>query len=332
MQVLRADEADDAVDQERVERPGHAVGPGLQRELIDAVVRPGRQGAALARSRSTSPGRRPRPRRGCGGARRTRSRPSRSSARLMPKLALAASVPATDWNSRSTGAPRSSAASWVRDVGQAARLRRDRVARRSAGRGRGGSRRSISTDSAAGLTPITASPQPKSRPSTAESRMPPRSSAGWFGWTRTPSTPRSPIVLRQRVTTRTLLAARTRSLLLISLATAAATSGVIARCSRRELGLAASRRRAGTRGTRRRSGRAIGAKAVAVERVEDQPADLVVVGVDQRVVDDLAERHVGQDQLGRDPLALRPRGDARRAGRPTSPRSPWRRPRAGRRR
>ena len=33
-----------------------------------------------------------------------------------------------------------------------------------------------------------------------------------------PSTPRSPIVLRQRVTLRILLAARTRSLLLISLA------------------------------------------------------------------------------------------------------------------
>ena len=57
--------------------------------------------------------------------------------------------------------------------------------------------------------------------------MPPRSSRGWFGWTRTPSTPRWPIVLRQRVTTRILLAASTRSLLLISLAAAAATSGVI---------------------------------------------------------------------------------------------------------
>ena len=82
-----------------------------------------------------------------------------------------------------------------------------------------------STDSAAGFTPITASPQPKSSPSAAESRMPPMSSLGWLGWMRMPSTPRWPIVLRQRVTTRTLLAARTRSLLLISLATAAATSG-----------------------------------------------------------------------------------------------------------
>ena len=41
----------------------------------------------------------------------------------------------------------------------------------------------VSTDSPTGLTPITASPQPNSRPSTAEKRIPPRSSAGWFGWT-----------------------------------------------------------------------------------------------------------------------------------------------------
>ena len=47
-EVLRADEADHAVDQERVERAGHAVGPGFERELIDAVMRLGRQGAALA--------------------------------------------------------------------------------------------------------------------------------------------------------------------------------------------------------------------------------------------------------------------------------------------
>ena len=32
---------DDAFDQERFQRPGHAVGPRLQRHLIDAVVRVG---------------------------------------------------------------------------------------------------------------------------------------------------------------------------------------------------------------------------------------------------------------------------------------------------
>ena len=49
VQVLRPDEADHAVDQERVERPGHAVGPGLERELVDAVMRAGRKGTALPR-------------------------------------------------------------------------------------------------------------------------------------------------------------------------------------------------------------------------------------------------------------------------------------------
>ena len=46
-EVLRPDEADHAVDQERVERPGHAVGSGLERELVDAVVSAGREGTPL---------------------------------------------------------------------------------------------------------------------------------------------------------------------------------------------------------------------------------------------------------------------------------------------
>ena len=44
-----------------------------------------------------------------------------------------------------------------------------------------------------------------------------------------PSTPRSPMVLRQRVTLRIFAAARTRSLLLMIFASAAAISGMIAR-------------------------------------------------------------------------------------------------------
>src|SRR5438094_138423 len=48
VQILRADEADDAVDEERVERTGDAIGAGLERQLIDAVVRLGRQSAPLA--------------------------------------------------------------------------------------------------------------------------------------------------------------------------------------------------------------------------------------------------------------------------------------------
>ena len=52
----------------------------------------------------------------------------------------------------------------------------------------------------------------------------------------------------------------------------------------------------------------IGAKASRSMRLEDQPADLIGVGIDQRMVDDLSERQLGQDELGGDALALGPRG------------------------
>ena len=48
VQIFRADEADHAVDQERIERARHAVGARLQRQLIDSVMRLGRERAALA--------------------------------------------------------------------------------------------------------------------------------------------------------------------------------------------------------------------------------------------------------------------------------------------
>ena len=56
--------------------------------------------------------------------------------------------------------------------------------------------------------------------------MPAGASAGWLGCSRTASVPGRPIVLRKRVTTRTLLAARIRSWLRISLLVAATISGV----------------------------------------------------------------------------------------------------------
>ena len=229
----------------------------------------------------------------------------------MPKLRLAASVPAIDWKSRSTGAPASRQASWVvmwarqqawvgiaKYVDQPVQALEDRARRPS-------------TDSAAGLTPITASPQPKSRPSAAESRMPARSSLGWLGWIRMPRTPRSPIVLRHRVTTRILLAARTRSLLLISFATAAAISGVspadaAARCSPVVASSRIHSRNSPT--VRWPSDR----RSLLVELVEDQPAHLVDIGIDEGMVDDLLERDIRQDELGRDTLALG------RAARPAS--------------
>ncbi len=94
--ILWPNKADDAVDQKRFEYARDAIGPRFERELIDAVMRFRRQRAALAsleihhviaahevhvRGRWFSS---------------TRSRPSRSMRRVMPKLALAAWVPAMD--------------------------------------------------------------------------------------------------------------------------------------------------------------------------------------------------------------------------------------------
>ena len=46
---MRADEADHGVGEERLEVPGDAVGARLERLLVHAAVRAGRQGAALSR-------------------------------------------------------------------------------------------------------------------------------------------------------------------------------------------------------------------------------------------------------------------------------------------
>ena len=78
----------------------------------------------------------------------------------------------------------------------------------------------------AGLMPITASPQPYSRPSTIEAAMPRMSSVGWLGCSRTARWPGRPIVLRNAVTTRHLRATSIKSWWRISLLTAAAISGV----------------------------------------------------------------------------------------------------------
>src|ERR1700722_1879330 len=47
VQILRPDEADDAVDQKRLEDPCDSVGPGFERQLIDSVMSLGRESAAL---------------------------------------------------------------------------------------------------------------------------------------------------------------------------------------------------------------------------------------------------------------------------------------------
>ena len=48
VQILRADEADDAVDEERLERSRDSVCPRFERQLIDSVMRLRGQSAALA--------------------------------------------------------------------------------------------------------------------------------------------------------------------------------------------------------------------------------------------------------------------------------------------
>ena len=87
------------------------------------------------------------------------SRASRSTARSMPKLRFAASVPAIDWNTRSTGAPCSIAwiwlVTWVSThdwVGISKRWITSSTSRTMSVSG--------PSPSPAGLMPITASPAP----------------------------------------------------------------------------------------------------------------------------------------------------------------------------
>src|SRR5260370_18347282 len=47
VKILRTDESDHAVHQERIESAGNAVGARLQSQLIDSEVRPRRQRASL---------------------------------------------------------------------------------------------------------------------------------------------------------------------------------------------------------------------------------------------------------------------------------------------
>ena len=64
----------------------------------------------------------------------------------------------------------------------------------------------VSELSEAGLMPMTASPEPSSRPSRMEAAMPAGSSVGWLGCRRAERRPGRPTVVRKRVTTRILRA------------------------------------------------------------------------------------------------------------------------------
>jgi hypothetical protein len=158
---------------------------------------------------------------------RAASQASRRMERVTPNERLVASVPPTDWNTRSTGTPLSISCSevvtwpstqpWVgiskRWMMSSSSLSRSAIA---------------AGESEAGLMPITASPHPYIRPSTMDAVMPAGSSVGWFGCSRTAMVPGKPMVLRKRVTTRHFLAARIKSWLRMILHTAAAISGVMA--------------------------------------------------------------------------------------------------------
>ncbi len=113
---------------------------------------------------------------------------------LMPNALFASSVPASDWNIRSIGQPSVERLHLDRDVREHAVLGRDSIAAGAARRARAGSRPSTPAVSVAGLTPITASPQPYGSPSRVDARMPCTSSVGWFGWQRDDSRPGSPNV------------------------------------------------------------------------------------------------------------------------------------------
>ena len=136
------------------------------------------------------------------------------------------------------------------------------------------------------------------------------SSAGWFGCIRIPRTPGWPIVFRHCVTTRILLAAITRSLLLISFVTAATTSGVSAKAASSSMPigrpvvenpLAKLADREAAEWLERGS----------IDRVQNQTADFIGLGIDQRMVDDFFERQVSKNILRGHALALGPGSDHR---------------------
>ena len=99
---------------------------------------------------------------------------------MTPNPRLAACVPATDWNTRSTGAPCSSSSrvvvTWVSTqdwIGASIRCRASSISSSSA--------RTVEGRSVAGLMPTTASPEPCSRPSTMLAVTPTRVVGGVVG-------------------------------------------------------------------------------------------------------------------------------------------------------
>ncbi len=278
------------------------------------------------RSRSTSPANPTVPR--CNDIAASRASASRS--RVTPNDRFVASVPAIDWNTRSTGAPssmhRSVVVTWVSThdcVGIAKRvITSSRISSR---------RRQCCGESSAGLMPMTASPHPNESPSTIEARIPSGSSAGWFGWRRTDSRPGRPIVERNAVTFEHLLATRTRSWLPMTLLTAATISGVRPHATAHEI---VGR---GVVGQQPLTELADGHRAHRRERlgvvlVVDQPADVVDLPRDDRLVEERRERAPRPGTAGRPPAPPATAPRSRRVRHRTVAVTPWPAGCAGRRR
>ena len=306
VEVLRPDEADDAVDQEWVERPRHAVGPGLERELVDAMVGAGRQGTPLPRLEVhrllADPGDIP---------------ASVMLAHAMMTLAEERQVDPEGRVGRLGTGDRLEqqvdrraaveAAELGRDVGQAAGLRGDlqrideAVERAEDGLGdvdRLGGRIDADHRIAAAVEQAVGGRQEDAAQVVAGVIRLDADAQDAAPAHRVAATGYYPDL------------ARGQDQVLV-----AHQLGRRRYHFRSQSGLDRGQRLAG-RGVvenpvaERADGQAAeGLEGVGVERFADQPANLVGVRIDQRMVDDLAERQFSQDELGRHALALAPRGD-----------------------
>ena len=98
----------------------------------------------------------------------------------MPKASLAFWLPAMDWKMRSAGAPWEMAAIWVVTCPRT-QVWVGMEKRRLTSSNRLKISPSRSVESVTGLSPSTASPAPKLKPSSKEARMPSGSSVVWLG-------------------------------------------------------------------------------------------------------------------------------------------------------
>ncbi len=126
-----------------------------------------------------------------------------------------------------------------------------------------------------------------------EAVIPSRSSLGWLGCSRADIVPGRPMVSRKAVTTRHLLAARIRSWLRMILLTAAAISGVTPGAIWDSTALVAASL---SRNSRKSPTviEAIGANGRRIVAVDDQPGHLVGLVRNQGLVEEQAQRLVGQ--------------------------------------